>query len=669
MSGQPVNTQSQINKYRNEYMETLALQEQINDMNLQANKTYLLTGQLPPQSQIQDTRTNAEKLKDIDMLKKDIADKLRPIAEPGFAYQIVNKIIDSPLNIDNSLFRFLAQRTPSITEQLSNIYPYGIMGDENDLETIVSFIKNMYSEQQGKFQTTKSYMNSLNSSNVSNSKVISANDIDNIIIGFDDIIKNLEIITDKGISLNPIDMNNIMNISLRIYNIIMNLKDTLPTTNQINLLLQDLQGNYNYVDYPEMGPSRMTGLDTEDIEAFFKLIEKLPKYSEVISLISKIKRYLDSGNINALYDGLSRLEKMFSSVNGIQDIQILNRFKNIKIRQSEKEKKIQKLNELQTRQFIRQQNEEQKDASKAQKVYIVNPQDDAVWVRGLNNDNSSNNSSNISSYQPSLFSDSGYHGSNEYSSNPTSNDYSYFGSSDGFIPLESEDDSYNTNESFDNLVEMLSEEDLAYFFREFNIEGDTKEEKKERLKQILINNSKSGEGIKKKRRGRPKGSGLVNIPKPPKISNFVGFGINEINQKQLDKGIVKIRRTTKSNFMDMPSRRVSKNLQNILKTIVGGGIPKYEELGKLDEDEKNYLHKLISKSSLEDRLSVPTPSKDQEEKDIHNFEIMKGQILSGNDSQELVKKFKLLTRKLSKMGLLPKSDVEDIIDTLTDLGY
>jgi hypothetical protein len=119
----------------------------------------------------------------------------------------------------------------------------------------------------------------------------------------------------------------------------------------------------------------------------------------------------------------------------------------------------------------------------------------------------------------------------------------------------------------------------------------------------------------------------------------------------------------------MPSRRVSSELQNILKTITGGGIPKYDELGKLSDDEKDYLHKLLERSDLTSRVSVPTPSKDQYEKDIHNFEVMRGQILSGNDSQELVKKFKLLIRKLSKQDLLPRADVDDLNDMLSDLGY
>jgi len=119
----------------------------------------------------------------------------------------------------------------------------------------------------------------------------------------------------------------------------------------------------------------------------------------------------------------------------------------------------------------------------------------------------------------------------------------------------------------------------------------------------------------------------------------------------------------------MPSRRVSPVLQNIIKTINGGGVPKFNDLERLDTDEKNYLHKLLDKSNLLDRVSVPAPSKDQQEKDIHNFEVMKGQIMSGNDSVELVRKFKLLIRKLSRQDLLPKADVDELMDILHDLNY
>ena len=48
---------------------------------------------------------------------------------------------------------------------------------------------------------------------------------------------------------------------------------------------------------------------------------------------------------------------------------------------------------------------------------------------------------------------------------------------------------------------------------------------------------------------------------------------------------------------------------------------------------------------------------------------MKGEILAGNDSAELVKKFKLLIMKLVKSDLLPKGQARDLLMDLATIGY
>jgi hypothetical protein len=121
--------------------------------------------------------------------------------------------------------------------------------------------------------------------------------------------------------------------------------------------------------------------------------------------------------------------------------------------------------------------------------------------------------------------------------------------------------------------------------------------------------------------------------------------------------------------MDLPSKHISKHMKNIIHNIVGGKIANYEDIHNLNDEERNYLHKIVSKSNLHDRLSVPAPSKDQAEKDNHQWEVMRGEIMAGNDSHELVKKFKLLTMKLTRQGLLPKNEVMDLFQDLVSLGY
>jgi len=54
---------------------------------------------------------------------------------------------------------------------------------------------------------------------------------------------------------------------------------------------------------------------------------------------------------------------------------------------------------------------------------------------------------------------------------------------------------------------------------------------------------------------------------------------------------------------------------------------------------------------------------------INEFEVMKGQIMSGNDNKEYVKKFKLLVLKLVRSGYIPKIEGFDLVEELTSLGY
>ncbi len=670
MSGQPTNTQADINRKRNEYLETLNLQESINDMNLQANKTYLLTGQLPPQSQMQDTRTNAEKLADVEKLKSNIADALKPIAESGFSHQIVNKVMNSPLNVDNSLIRFLAQRVDGIVEQLKKLIPYGIAGDDNDLERIVEFIKNMYAEQQGKYQSTKSYLNSTSTMGSSSSRIIGTNDIDSVILGIEDINKNLELIrTGTTNRITP----QIRNLTGDIIQTLIDLKNVLPTTDQINLLLDDV----NNIDYNNPYDNNAVNLEPNlppiqpysraELEAFYKLIETLPKYSIVMALINKIKQYISSANFQLVQDGLLNLQKLFQGVFSMNTAGLRRMFQNIKNRQQFKQKQSQKMEAMQTRQFITQQTEEARDASRANKVYIVNPANSPVYTRQAPDQAGPQQGQVQQAPVGALPVAQAPQGIER----PQGRDDRVLRRMQALENTAQQGWNAGDFHTADAIIQIASGITNINYAGNFNIApgaGNVQDYLHAfgQIRNDLNMNGIAGYGIR--RRGRPRGSGLVKVV-VPKVPNFVGFGINEINQKQLNNSIVKIRRNTKTNYMDMPSRRVSKNLQSVLKTIVGGGVPKYDELGRLDDDEKDYLHKLINRSSLDDRLSVPAPSKDQQEKDIHNFEVMKGQIMSGNDSIELVRKFKLLTRKLSKQGLLPKADVDDINDTLTDLGY
>jgi len=185
-----------------------------------------------------------------------------------------------------------------------------------------------------------------------------------------------------------------------------------------------------------------------------------------------------------------------------------------------------------------------------------------------------------------------------------------------------------------------------------------------------------------KRRGRPRGSGIIK-PYSEVVKNnisddigieesprFVKFGRYLVNNKKLNnENIFALKRLSGGNIVEFPSLKISENLKGVIKKIIGGSVPTYSDINKLSEPEKAYLHKISQKSNILDKIDVPAPSKDNFEKDIHQFEVMKGEIMAGNDSKELLKKFKLHIVKLSRNGSLPKKEVTEILEDLAELGY
>ena len=197
-------------------------------------------------------------------------------------------------------------------------------------------------------------------------------------------------------------------------------------------------------------------------------------------------------------------------------------------------------------------------------------------------------------------------------------------------------------------------------------------------KQLLIeqNFRLTGNGLRR-RVGRPKGSGILkpfkdrldtNLGIQP-MANYISFGKYAINTKKLNDDIISIRHKSGGNIIGHPSRKVSPNMAKVFRKIVGNGLPDFEDLSNLTQEERQYLYDVSKKADIVSKLNIPAPSRDQQDKDNHNFEVMKGEILSGNDSVEMVKKFKVLILKMSKSGGLPKAQVAELLTDLAELGY
>jgi ATP/maltotriose-dependent transcriptional regulator MalT len=108
-------------------------------------------------------------------------------------------------------------------------------------------------------------------------------------------------------------------------------------------------------------------------------------------------------------------------------------------------------------------------------------------------------------------------------------------------------------------------------------------------------------------------------------------------------------------------------LSKVLKTFVGGAIPDFDSLNSLSDEDKYTLSTIAKTSRLSH--SVHNPNKSKQEQEDTEFEILRGQIASGQDNKDAVKKFKLLLVKMMNQKRIPKGQGMEILTELAVLGH
>lgn len=147
------------------------------------------------------------------------------------------------------------------------------------------------------------------------------------------------------------------------------------------------------------------------------------------------------------------------------------------------------------------------------------------------------------------------------------------------------------------------------------------------------------------------------------------FGRYMIHLSKLNEDVICLSTPQGTNVPSYRTLRVSVPVANIIRKMVNGRNPSYEDIQKLDEQDKAEIHKVFKKAQITmgEGLEIPKPVSQIE--DMNRFTILKGEILAGNDGRETIKQFKLLTLKLMNSGHLPKGQAKDLLVDLANLGY
>jgi len=569
MSGFPLNSVRDAQRFRNAYLGTLSLQQEINTKNFNANALYKRTGVVP--TEISDYRSTSEKLADIARLRIAVRGQLREIADSSNAEDIAQEMTTDQV-------QFVAQNIDALIKELKPKYKLGIVKD--------IFIPYLVRYMNGEMDTR-----------------IAKAGLSTKVNAEPEVAVDLP--TDKV----PEELVSKMETYSKVLLIEENIRGNVAGHPNENALIQELVSILGSLPPKESLADEVQSLQTLPLDekrmGANKIIRDLDSVDEVFENISRFyERIGTRGRISTPIgrQSLSRLEAgELPRPNDTPNVELpLLAGKSMYYPDKPLENASNAVlkeyidNYIDLRPYSTQETREQAGPTlKALTFFIRNKPFTPSLLKNMKQ-------KNIQMYETIT---TGYSKSTQQVSTPSSQASmgSLFGSPFPTTPVVAE--------------------------------------------------SKTGSGM----RGRGIGQ----------QEQYAKLGRYHIVLPKLRDDIVAIHNTQYKALPQYKTQRVSVDVGNVLRKIVGGGSPSFDDLSKLNENDKSVLDHIARVTKM--AVELPTPSNDKE--DANQFEIMKGEIMAGNDSKEMIKRFKVLILKMSHNGRLPKSQCKDLLIELAELGY
>ena len=147
------------------------------------------------------------------------------------------------------------------------------------------------------------------------------------------------------------------------------------------------------------------------------------------------------------------------------------------------------------------------------------------------------------------------------------------------------------------------------------------------------------------------------------------FGKYALNSSQLDKSKLALKTQKNNAVRKYPSTGISSELANVLKHISNN---KAFDISTLNDEDKAFLYNLVDYAEVQVNLpkmkggNAGVPCDDR---DLHRFQILKGTVLAGNNSKEVIDELKVLIVKMMNEDRIGRKEGQTILTDLVTLGY
>lgn len=142
------------------------------------------------------------------------------------------------------------------------------------------------------------------------------------------------------------------------------------------------------------------------------------------------------------------------------------------------------------------------------------------------------------------------------------------------------------------------------------------------------------------------------------------FGKYVIHMPSLQKSFVNIKYGPgRGCVQTLPHKYVSQDFINLLMTVMDENLLDKSLFNKLTDDEQQYFRLLASKCEFDTVLGMGVGSSlsEQEKKEHERFEMLRGTIIAGNNSPEVLKEMKMFILKFINEKRLPKQQGHDLL--------
>ena len=152
-------------------------------------------------------------------------------------------------------------------------------------------------------------------------------------------------------------------------------------------------------------------------------------------------------------------------------------------------------------------------------------------------------------------------------------------------------------------------------------------------------------------------------------SNYQTFGKFMINMNLLNDGILLIKYTKSyAPFPAIRRTKISKEFKVFLMDLLKNNKIDYDLLKACTQKDKALFDLLITKANIHRQLDYSidnvTNNKENETELKLKFEILKGEMIAGNNSEEIIHELKYVINELVQLKVISLKDSEELIAEL-----